>query len=216
MSQKSAVLHLALVTAPTPSPAICSSFGISSGCWRCQNLVCSSCADVPQPSQVLVLLGGCVRDVQGAVLADSSLPGAEAGLEWWLQSALSREAWSCFVLFKWVQVNVIILEISEWWLVEQGYSSSGTQAGQISSMEGKMSCWEKELRLTWPQCSVVALPANYQSFLLPLQHCLMACDLPTPLSAQEVAECKEKTPNLPIILRVQDNPNSHLSTSDTE
>lgn len=122
MSQKSAVHHLALVTAPTPSPAICSSFGISSHCWMCQNLVCSSCADVPQPSQVLVLVWGCVRDVQRAVLAGSSLLGAEPCLEWWLQSALSREAWICFVLFKGVQVNVIILVISEWWPVEQVYS----------------------------------------------------------------------------------------------
>lgn len=92
MSQKSAVHHLALVAAPASSPAIYSSFGISSGCWRCQTLVCSSCVDVQQHSCVLVLLKGCVRDVQGAVLAGSSLLGAESGLEWWLRSALNREA----------------------------------------------------------------------------------------------------------------------------
>lgn len=92
MSQKSAVHNLALVIAPIPGPAICSSFGISSDCWRCQKLVCSSCADVPQHSCVLVLLGGCVKNVQEAVLAGSSLLGAESGLEWWLQSALNREA----------------------------------------------------------------------------------------------------------------------------
>lgn len=114
---------------------------------------------------------------------------------------------------------MVILVISEWWLVEQVYNrqwDSSDKMGQISSKEGKMSCWEKELRLTLPQCSVVALPASSQSFPLPLQHCLVACDLPTPLSAYEVADCKEKTPNLPIILRVQDNPNSYLSALDTE
>lgn len=86
------VHHLDLVAAPASSPAICSSFGISCGCWRCQTLVCSSCADMPQHSHVPVLWRGCVRDVQGTVPAGSSLLGAESGLEWWLQSALNREA----------------------------------------------------------------------------------------------------------------------------
>lgn len=168
MFQKSAVHHLALVTAPTPSPVICSSFGISSDCWRCQNLVCSSCADVPQHSCVLLLLGGCVRGMQGSVLAGSSLLGAESGLEWWLQSALDREAWICFVLFKGEQVNVVIPVVSEWWLVEQVYSrqwDSSDKAGQISSMEGKMSCWEKQLRLTLSQCSLWPFLQATKAFL---------------------------------------------------
>lgn len=116
-------------------------------------------------------------------------------------------------------MNVVTLVISEWWLIEQVYSrqwDSSDEIGQVSSMGGKMSCWEKQLRLTLPQCSVVALPTSNQGFPLPLQHCLMACDPPTPPSAREVADCKEKTPNLPIILRVQDNPNSYLSALDTE
>lgn len=33
-----------------------------------------------------------MKNMQGAVLAGSSLLGAESGLEWWLQSALNREA----------------------------------------------------------------------------------------------------------------------------
>lgn len=50
-------------------------------------------------------------------------------------------------------MNVVILVISEWWLVEQVYSrqwDSSDKAGQISSLEGKISCWEKQLRLTLP------------------------------------------------------------------
>lgn len=55
-------------------------------------------------------------------------------------------------------MNVIILVISEWWLVEQVCSrqwDSSDKVGQISFMEGKMSCWEKQLRLCpsallWP------------------------------------------------------------------
>lgn len=116
-------------------------------------------------------------------------------------------------------MHVVMLVISEWWLVEQVYSrqwDSGDKIGQVSSMGGRMSCWKKWLRLTLPQCSVVALSTSDQGFPLPLQHCLMACDPSTSPSAQEVADCKEKTPNLPIILRVQDNPNSYLSALDTE
>lgn len=85
---KSAVHHLVLVTAPTPNPAICSSFGISSDCWRSKPGLLQLCrCATAQPSA-----GALGRDVQRAVLAGSSLLGAESGLEWWLRSALSREA----------------------------------------------------------------------------------------------------------------------------
>lgn len=80
-------------------------------------------------------------------------------------------------------MNVVILVISEWWLVGQVYSrqwDSSDEAGLVSSLEGKMSCWKKQLRLTLPYCSVVTLPASHQGFPVLLQHCLMACDLPTP------------------------------------
>jgi len=41
-----------------------------------------------------------VRGMPGAVAASSSVPGAESGCMGWLESALSRKARSCFVLFK--------------------------------------------------------------------------------------------------------------------
>lgn len=68
--------------------------------------------------------GAFRRVCVGSVPAGSSLLGAESGLDWWLQSALNREAWTCFVLFRGVQMNVVILVISEWWLVEQLYKQT--------------------------------------------------------------------------------------------